>query len=217
MATLIAPHTLLQLTTATAVRGVSDQPVPVWVTTALATTATVVVRRGPQSATQIPVGVRGPQRQQRWAGTVATASIQKQILPIELVASQAWQQLAVSRQQLPAMRALPSLLPLLTAQPWGVGGSVGFELATGQPVAKVTSDLDLIVPALVPMSVGAASDLLHELNQFGVHVDLQVVAGQNGFSLEEYAQQRSTTIMLKTSHGPELVSDPWVALNLETN
>jgi len=215
MAELIAPHTLLHLTSAQAVIGDNAQPVPTWVTTALTATATVVVRRGPQSAGRIPVGVRGPQRQQRWAGTVAVADIQTQIVPTELVANQAWKQLAASRQQLPAIQALPRLLPLLTGQPWGVGGSVGFELATGQPVAKVTSDLDLIVPALVPMSVGAARDLLQTLNQFGVHVDLQVVAGQNGFSLEEYAQQRSTTTMLKTGHGPELVTDPWVALNLK--
>lgn len=211
MGQLVAPHTLLRLTSSAVFHG--DAPVPDWVNERLAACPVVVVRRGPQTDDRLPVGVRGPERQQRWAGAVALTDVTTVITPMDLVVTRAWQNVSSIRQVLPAIQALPKLAPILNAISWGIGGSVGFELATGQPTAKPTSDLDLIVPKLAPISVTAAQELLAKLNQFGVHVDLQVVAGQNGFSLEEYAQQRSATVMLKTMTGPKLVADPWQAVN----
>ncbi|MFS1240402.1 hypothetical protein ACL36S_16155 [Lactiplantibacillus plantarum] len=38
---------------------------------------------------------------------------------------------------------------------------------------------------------------------------MQMVHGQAGFSLEEFAQNRADSILMKTSHGPVLTEDPW--------
>ena len=72
----------------------------------------------------------------------------------------------------------------------------------------MSSDLDLVWQAENPLSQNEAKELLKKLNQFGVHADLQVIQGGNGFSLEEYSQSKST-IMMKTLTGPILVKDPW--------
>ncbi|AVK62098.1 malonate decarboxylase holo-ACP synthase [Lactobacillus sp. CBA3605] len=205
----IAPHTIIRLVAPTDFEG--SVPIPSWVPAALQQMPVVVVRRGPQ-LNGIPVGVRGPQRNQRWAGWLkGPINMAQQISPEQLVTTKAWQMITPNRQQLPVFQALPAIASIMSL-PWGLGGSAGFELATGQAAVKPTSDLDLIMPAQHPLTVSAAQQLLQALNQFGVHVDVQLVAGQNGFSLEEYAQQRTTTVLLKTAQGPQLVTNPWQAV-----
>ncbi|WP_264372415.1 phosphoribosyl-dephospho-CoA transferase MdcG domain-containing protein [Companilactobacillus paralimentarius] len=82
-------------------------------------------------------------------------------------------------------------------------------MATGTRAAKMTSDLDLVWLPEHSINKNEASSLLKELNQFGIHADLQVIQGNNGFSLEEYANSTST-IMMKTLEDPILVKDPWL-------
>lgn len=206
---VIEPHDLIQISSPMELIN-NDQPK--WVQEIFPKSLTVVVRRSPFVEEWIPVGIRGIKREQRFATYVSTSAIQKVITPYQLVREGSWVDLGAERKKLPAMSALPGISKILSGYNWGISGSVGFELATRTNTAKVTSDLDLIWKVEKPISKSSAQALLKKLNMFGVHADLQVIQGTNGFSLEEYANSRST-IMVKTLKEPILVHDPWIDSN----
>ena len=197
----INPHDLLKI------RSIKDLTgnLPDWTLKMFPESMTVVVRRSPIVDDKIPVGIRGMKREQRLASFVNRADVVRVTTPYELVQKQLWK---TARQDIPAINALPAVSEILKNYRWGISGSVGFELATATHTAKMSSDLDLVWQAENPLSQNEAKELLKKLNQFGVHADLQVIQGGNGFSLEEYSQSKST-IMMKTLTGPILVENPW--------
>ncbi|WP_412989405.1 malonate decarboxylase holo-ACP synthase [Pediococcus siamensis] len=204
------PHDLIRLHDVTELKDYKQ--LPDWAQQSLKQAPVVVVRRGPITADGIPVGIRGAQKAERAAALLAVRNDYEIVHPKDLVRSQKWQLVAQNRQQLPVFRALKLIFPVLAPYEWGIGGSCGYELVTGVPMVNNASDLDVIVTHFPEMTVQEANGLLQNLNQFDVHVDLQVTQGQNGFSLEEYANHRSETILVKTVEGPQLVSNPWQAI-----
>lgn len=204
----LLPHNLLKIQPSS---FLSDQEIPAWVMSNLIKAPLVIIRRGKIIGDKIPVGVRGVKREQRFAGYVHADSIRDVITPHSLIQN-TWENLPSDRLKLPAIQALPKIAPLLSNYQWGIGGSVGFELASGQATAKMSSDLDLIWYEHQHLSREEASELLKQLNQFGVHADFQVVHGQSGFSLEEFANSTGTTILIKTADGPKLAADPWAEI-----
>lgn len=201
----INPHDLLKIDSTSAL---SDE-LPSWANSIFPSSLTVVVRRSPVKAGLIPVGVRGMKREHRFATYVDPKNVLEVTTPYQLVEKRTWEEATPERQVLPAIKALPKVNEILHDYRWGISGSVGFELATGTPAAKMTSDLDLVWLPKQEISKQLSSELLKRLNQFGVHADLQVIQGNNGFSLEEYANSTST-IMMKTLQDPILVRDPWL-------
>ncbi|WEV50511.1 malonate decarboxylase holo-ACP synthase [Lactobacillus sp. ESL0731] len=202
---LIPPHTLIELAD---VAPLIQQPLPSWAQKVLTQAPYVIVRRGKQG-TQIPVGIRGFTKNQRFASFLPRNKWRKLISPQQALTY--LPKLAQERAQLPAFTKLQKIMPLLDNYDWGVSGSLQFELVTGLPVVSLTSDIDVILTNMRPLSHQEARALIERLQAIypAVHVDIQVVSGQNGFSLEEFAQQRAMTILLKTATGPKLVSDPW--------
>lgn len=201
------PHDLVKLNI---VKILKQNPTfPEWVSQSLLSAPWVVVRRGEQKVGMIPVGVRGKTRSQRQALTVSEQAVITKVSPYELVHKKAWVSVDTSRKALPVFQALEAIVPIMREFEWGIGGNAGYELASGRSMANVHSDLDIIVQKFPKISDKEALKLLAELNQYGVHIDLQVVEEQNGFSLEEYANNRSQTILMKTDQGPRLVTDPW--------
>lgn len=202
----IAPHTLLRLRALPAL--VVEAPLPEWAVAMLKRTPYVIVRRGPQ-ADRIPVGLRGFQKSQRLAAFVSADNVEDAVTPQQALAR--LPQLDPVRAQLPAFQKLAQLHLLLHDYNWGIGGSLQFELVTGLPMARPVSDIDVIMarPAN-PLSQTEAGALVMSLQKIaGAHADIQVVHGQVGFSLEEFAQGRDRQIMMKTSTGPRLAIDPW--------
>ncbi|MDB6144601.1 MAG: mdcG, partial [Pseudomonas sp.] len=115
---------------------------PKWVAEAVSFGQPVVVRRALATADQIAVGVRGVQREQRYATMMDRPDIQRVVRPEQLThvehsGARCW----------PALRALGQVRPLMDALGlvWGVTGSAGFELATGFAALHKDSDLDLIL------------------------------------------------------------------------
>ncbi|GAB5057744.1 malonate decarboxylase holo-ACP synthase [Companilactobacillus alimentarius] len=201
----IHPHDLLKIdSVASLTDGLSD-----WADKSFLESLTVVVRRSPIVDNQIPVGIRGMKREQRFATFVNSENVVRVITPYELVKGKCWVNVSSDRQDIPAIKALPVVSKILKDFKWGISGSVGFELATATKTSKMTSDLDLVWLPQEPLSKESAKNLLKKLNQFGVHVDLQVIRNNNGFSLEEYANSGST-IMMKTLGDPILVKNPWI-------
>jgi phosphoribosyl-dephospho-CoA transferase len=99
-------------------------------------------------------------------------------------------------------------------RPWGPGGSVGFELATGNHVVKPEGDLDIVIYAERSMTANEARSLCHSTMDLPAAVDIRVETSISGFSLWEYASQSPAPILLRTSNEVILGSDPWDELEI---
>lgn len=197
-ATFYRPHDLLWLRVPDRFDAGGDWPD--WLDTAWMLQAPVVVRREALNGSRLPVGVRGATRSLRCKGYVQRDMVARCVTP---------EMLAHLRTDctLPPLQALAELAPQLDALglEWGPAGGAGFQLASGLPVLRPDSDLDLLVRAPAPLSSPVVEQLLR-LNS-DCRIDIQIDTGWGGFALNEYA--RGGRVMIKTAHGPVLVTDPW--------
>ena len=173
----------------------------------------VVVRRGRISDGLIPVGVRGPQRHERWGGFTRFSEVLETRRPGELRLLFAKD----SRRGLQAFRTLSYLESHLGGldMSWGPGGSMGYELASGIPAVHADSDLDFILLAPRKLDIGEAQDLWRMISSAPGKVDALVETPCCGFSLEEFVTTFHRKILLRTSDGRILGSDPWNLSNGE--
>jgi phosphoribosyl-dephospho-CoA transferase len=180
---------------------------PTWVRPALGKYPWVVARRAISPEDRIAIGVRGQERQQRWGGYVRKDQVAKVIAPWYLRSG-----LADSvRLRLPAMQSLRFLEIELASlsNHWGPGGSVGYELASGAPVVTEGSDLDLVISAPDRFERDFAQHLLKKIALVSAKVDVRIETPWCGFSLEEYGRRNSENLLVRTSTGPRLATDPW--------
>jgi len=179
-----------------------------WVGASVRKTPYVVVRRGPVSAQSIPVGVRGSRRSERWAGSCCADQVKRVLTPESLLG----RPIVPSRaMDVPALHSVPFLAERWrdVGIPWGPGGSVGFELATGREVVRPQSDLDIVMYAERRMTPGEAKQLLDSAQGLPSAVDIRVETPVCGFSLLEYASRTPESILLRTAAGAVLGHDPW--------
>ncbi|WPN97953.1 malonate decarboxylase holo-ACP synthase [Pseudomonas sp. MUP55] len=174
---------------------------PGWVVDAVSAGHPVVVRRAIAAQGQVAVGVRGRLREQRYAALMPVAAVQRRVTPEAL-------REVTSSRDLPALRALEQLRPVLAQQNWGVSGSAGFELASGVEALHALSDLDLILQAPEPLSRLEARALLAKLDAAPCAVDLQLQTPFGAVALREWAGA-SRRVLIKTARGAHLVLDPW--------
>ena len=173
----------------------------------------VVVRRGRISDGLIPVGVRGAQRHERCAGFTRSSEVFEILRPDQLRLMLAED----SRRALQAFRTLSYLESHLVGLDmiWGPGGSAGYELASGIPAVRDDSDLDFILSAPRRLEITEARDLWRVISNAPGKVDALVETPFCGFSLEEFVTTSPRKILLRTSDGRILGSDPWSLLNAE--
>jgi len=173
----------------------------------------VVVRRGRISDRLIPVGVRGSQRHERWAGFTGLSEVLETRRPDQLRLMLAED----SRGALQAFRTLSYLESHLIRldMSWGPGGSVGYELASGIPAVRGDSDLDFILFAPKKLDLTKAQDLWRMISSAPGKVDTLVETPHCGFSLEEFVTASPRKILLRTSDGRILGSNPWNLSNGE--
>lgn len=201
MTATLRPHDLLWLTARDALEEVTEP----WVAEIWHAGLPVVVRRDVDSSGRVPVGVRGMRREQRAAAWVKREQITRVVAPEQLIEPQ-----ALLRS--PFISQPPVQLALQLAQQsfpwrWGVTGSTAYALATGIPVIHATSDLDLLIRAPQPLSAEELARWQQQLSGGLCRADTQVETPNGGFALAEWL--RDGRVMLKTNHGPRLVSDPW--------
>ncbi|MEO3740434.1 malonate decarboxylase holo-ACP synthase [Kosakonia sp. WA-90] len=201
MTTSLRPHDLLWLSVRDALEEVSEP----WVAEIWHIGLPVVVRRDVDVSGRIPVGVRGLRRDQRAAGWVRPEQVNRVVSPEQLIAPQ-----ALLRS--PFISQPPVQLALQLAQqnwpwPWGVTGSTAYALATGIPVIHATSDLDLLIRAPQPLAQAELQRWQQQISGGLCRADTQVETPYGGFALAEWL--RDGRVMLKTNHGPCLMSDPW--------
>jgi phosphoribosyl-dephospho-CoA transferase len=184
---------------------------PDWVEEDLRRTPFVVVRRGPRTQQSIPVGVRGAERNQRWAAFCHPKLVKRIITPPQLLMRTAR---ASRADAIPALRALNLLKGrwMNLDRPWGPAGSIGFELATDGHVAEPESDLDIVIYSERRMTAYEAKSLCDSAKDLPAAVDIRVETPVFGFSLREYASQSPAPILLRASCGVVFGSDPWEEL-----
>ena len=210
---------------------------PEWVTAAWLAQAPVVVRRAVVPGTGVPhqedaliaVGLRGLARRDRVAAVVRRADVLRWVSPESLVpdgerdgqfgALPLSALLSTLAPTPPAVEALTRLAALLHASGlcWGPTGGVGFALASGLPVLRPDSDLDLVVRADMPLTREQCRCLTTALHYPACRVDIQIDTGLAGFAYAEWLRcsPLRKSIMLKTNYGPLLSVDPWDTLQLE--
>ncbi len=204
-----ATHDLVRLLDPTALQA--DSPAPSWLASALARAPRVVIRRGQIRDGMIPVGVRGSERNQRFAAFLSTADVHQRLSPEDVLhmylATEHERSQAVS-----AVAALGRVAPLLAnrRERWGPVGSVGFEIASGIPTATSSSDLDLILRREHRIEPDEAVDLLAALEKAAAptRIDVMVETPIGGVSLADLAT-RPTRLLVRTLDGPRLLVDPW--------
>jgi phosphoribosyl-dephospho-CoA transferase len=181
---------------------------PEWAGEVLHRVPFLVVRRGLVSGQTIPVGVRGTERNQRWAAECSPALVKSITTPPQLL-----------KRSVPMFRAdsVPAFSSLLLLKDrwtvfdclWGPGGSVGFELATGSDVAKPESDLDIVIYADEPITTDEAKSLCALASGLPAAVDIRVETRTCSFALKEYASQGLAPILLLTPRGVRLGTVSW--------
>jgi phosphoribosyl-dephospho-CoA transferase len=205
------PHDLLWLDRPDAFQPAGE--LPAWLDGAWLARAPLVVRREALPAGRIPVGVRGLQRNQRCAGVAEAEAVSRRATPAMLATALAEHsdRLAAAANDWPCVAALLLLAPRLDALDveWGPAGGAGFWLASGLPVLRATSDLDLLVRAPTRLDEATIAALCALQEKSACRLDIQVDTGIGGFALSEYAKG-VPRVLLKTALGPRLVADPWM-------
>jgi phosphoribosyl-dephospho-CoA transferase len=188
----------------------SQASAPQWVEGELRGSPFAVVRRSPCPGHEIPIGVRGTGRNQRWAAFCHPKLVKSILTPSQLLS----RAIRTSRTDaIPALRALNLLKErwMERVPPWGPGGSVGFELASGRHVATPESDLDIVLYAERRMTAEEAKSLCDRAMNLPAVVDIRVETPVCGFSLREFASQSPAAILLRAPSGIVLGRDPWGA------
>jgi phosphoribosyl-dephospho-CoA transferase len=195
-------HDLLHINRASLGSGCAAEPS--WVRQMLMDCPWVVVRRAQSAFGLIAVGVRGDKRSDRWAASCERSLVRDVVRPEELLLRDS------DAQRTPALRALQGMSERWAdlTLPWGPGGSVGFERASGRKVTTEVSDLDLVIRAKEKIGVEEARFLLDRTFGLEAKVDVRVETPVCGFSLEEFVSS-SSKILLRYPDGARLGQDPW--------
>lgn len=198
-------HDLIQLRSESAL--LPTQKPPAWLTAARKEPLWVVVRRGPVEGELVPIGVRGTQRHERWAGYTRISDVLTIRRPDQLRVRLA----GAPRRSLPAFQTLAYLELHLDESNlnWGPVGSVGYELASGVPAVRGSSDLDLVIFAPEILRHTRASELWQMCSSGPGRIDALVETPCCGVSLQEYATSSTKKLLLRTPNGRMLGPDPW--------
>ncbi|MGI2035478.1 malonate decarboxylase holo-ACP synthase [Rhizobium panacihumi] len=185
------------------------QEVPGWWAGQQAAAAFAVIRRADERDKLLPIGIRGEERHQRWGGWLDRAAIIERLEPEALVRRIG----RLPTERLAMISALAALRELTRQLPpaglrWGPTGSVGFELASGRPTAKPSSDLDLIFRADTPIRKEDARSLLALTTRFGARCDMLLETPAGATALIEFADTAGP-VVVRTATGPKLLATPW--------
>lgn len=200
------PHDLVRFSS-TAFKG---QDMPDWCMRALEAVPFAVIRRAQKEEGRLPVGIRGPERHQRWGGFIAPQWIEECLAP-EILINRIGNVPPERLKTIPALAALTKLFKRFEGRDWvwGPTGSVGFELASGNATATASSDLDLIFRCDMPITQNKAALLLLKIQDLGVRCDALIETPVGAVALSELANADGRFVIRMTT-GPILTDNPWL-------
>ncbi len=177
------------------------------------------MRRAKLQGGLVPVGVRGESRGERLAAWLSPNDALEYVTPQGLVSTRTWARAAaahaVRHRTIAALAVCDRVERIMhehgLARLWGPGGSVGFELASGEPTVTAASDLDLVVEVARPEVIaGNAQSLLNALTALPVRVDVLLETPRGAIALSEYVRFRAGDnqhpFVLRTPTGPRLIA-----------
>ncbi len=167
-----------------------------------------VIRRAIARDNEIPIGIRGTSRGERFGSSIPMHWVEAVIRPQDLVVNQAWDHWIRADQFPEMLTTIEVMSDILTDIEWGIGGSLGYELTTGQATITDNSDLDIILYPLQKFSRECANKWLNVSDYCAKKVDLQVQTEKGAFHLVEYALG-NRQILLKKIDGYTLIEDVW--------
>lgn len=165
------------------------------------------VRRAVVASSQVPIGLRGPNRSQRFGLIIGLDDVEQIIKPYDLCTNLSFRHHEV--QAYPAYQKFLDAQNIFakTAIKWGVGGSLAYELASNEPTIKLTSDFDLLIYCQTLNDFPLT--LINTYSAFFNDLDTQVITPKGGFALKEYLRTPNKKILLKTIQGPLLTTEIW--------
>ncbi|UGB33051.1 malonate decarboxylase holo-ACP synthase [Metabacillus sp. B2-18] len=197
----LIPHDLLEIRAITDL--VSFTEIPEWVENAIASAPFVVVRRAQAGEGLVAVGVRGQQRNERFASFLPVERIIRRISPEQLSREREW--VGKSKDIFKHLELINRIMNKYSLV-WGPTGSVGFELASKKDATTESSDIDIVIRLKKELTKELANSILTELNnEVKIRVDVQVDMKEGGFSLTEYATNGEKPILIRTINGPKLM------------
>lgn len=169
----------------------SSETIPNWVLNEKTANTIAVVRRMKTLDHIVPIGFRGANRSERFAALTTKDSIRRVI-----TAEEATHGIPPHSHE----ETIDYLRDLFKDIRWGIGGSIGFTMATGIQACTEYSDVDIVLyeerfAALQPLQH------LHEKIQISAHaIDVQVeFANLGACMLNELVT--SSTVLLRTGTG----------------
>jgi phosphoribosyl-dephospho-CoA transferase len=196
----IRPHDLIEISDLSLLKWNERND---WAGPSLERTPFVVVRRAERpNQNDIPVGIRGDNRNQREAAFLHYNGIKNILSPYLLEEQRMWQRLTGERKQMPVIAVMDLVMEIMSDWRWGPTGSAGFEMATGYPALKV-------IDAPQEFDFDKGKKLLQTLDTLSIRIDIQVETGNGAFLLREFIEQRTKSVVLRTNFGPKLVRNPW--------
>lgn len=182
---------------------------PAWAAMAVRGGQPVVVRRARRGGATLPVGIRGARRDQRFAVDLPVECLQERVSPEALTTSLSpldpWR-----ASLIPALAALDEAAAIMHDSPyvWGIGGAVGFEIASEIPAAHVDSDLDILLCVAERPEPVALQRIAGALAHLPMACDVQMETPAGGVALADWLGP-SAEVLVKTDQGPYLAIDPW--------
>jgi len=172
---------------------------PPWVFASLVRAPWVVVRRDCERD-DVPVGVRGNTRAERYATRIAASQIARAVTPDALLVC-----IPSTTRPLDRAAALLRDAAARCGVHAGLTGAYGFELTSATCVTHPGSDLDAVVadaPCARLATFAAACGAIAQVT--GVRLDIEVLVPEGGVALAELLATRRP-MLVKTNAGPVLI------------
>ena len=185
-------HDLVYLKSMDQIEYFSDYPD--WMNEDVMAQGIAVVRRMKVEDGKVAIGFRGDNRSKRFAAITTLSNIKRVIRPFDVLAN-----------SYPAthFQSLTYIEKALDDFKWGVGGSVGFSMATEINVCHENSDIDIILYCEKLQELDQLKPILSQLQKSAHRVDVQVeILGIGAVVLADYLEHSS--FIVRTSTGPIL-------------
>lgn len=179
-------------------------PMPEWAVASLARSPVVVVRRANAPLGWLPVGIRGRNRHERHGTMLRESDVSSYRTPESLAVEQAWNRSSHSIGGA-ALHSLRLIADVAASQAisWGVVGSVGYELATGFPVTRENSDIDIIIRVVEIPALSSLHKFYRKLSMASCRVDALIETPTGAVSLEEFIRGPER-LLIRTDSGVHL-------------
>lgn len=167
---------------------------PAWLLTDKMADRLAVVRRLKGTDEKAAIGFRGADRSKRLAAFTPIQNIKSVIRPTDVL------QLLPAKSHQESINLLKNILQDFE---WGIGGSVGFTMATGISVCHEQSDIDVIIYLNSISEVTKVAALKPVLAQCINKLDIQMeIRNLGGIILEDYINHDK--FIIRTPVGPVL-------------